>query len=278
MINNENKVKILWGLFALTIIIPILDIILNYFSLFFPFLTILKFVLPIIVLLGHSIFLFGYSKSALLLIPPFIIGLLFEIIGVNFGVVFGGNYWYNPNSLGPIIFGVPVLIPFFWSFFIYTGYLITSSSLVWLNISKPSRLNKKIWLLLLLIIIDGLIVTAIDIFMDPIMVTNNNWTWVNGGTYFGIPIGNFVGWFIVTMISSGIFRGYEYFFPIKKTTLSLSLLLIPTIGYLSLVIIFSILALNLGLYQIVIIGGIVMLPVALINLFLFAKNYDKISK
>ena len=278
MIQDKNKVEILWGLFALTIILPLLDIFLNSINLFLPYLTILKFILPIIVLLWHSFYLFGLLNSALLLMPSFIIGFLFEIIGVNFGIVFGGNYFYNVTSLGPIILGVPILIPFFWSFFIYTGYIITSSFLVWMDIPKPSKINKNIWLVPLLIIIDGLVVVAIDLFMDPIMVSSHNWTWNNGGVYFGIPLGNFVGWFLVTILSTGIFRVYEYYFPIIKSRRTPALLLIPVIGYLSLIIIFSILALNLELYKVTLVGIVIMLPIVLLNLYLFIKKYDKISK
>jgi putative membrane protein len=271
MINNHNKVKIFWVLFGLSVFFPLFDIVLNFFGLYFSVVTILKFCFPILILCLHSIFTFGLFNSILLIIPPFIIGLLFEILGVNFGVVFGGSYFYNPSSLGPMIFNVPVLIPFFWSFFIYTGYLITSSFLVWLNIAKPNTKNKSIWLLLLLIIIDGVIVTAIDIFMDPIMVASKNWTWIGGGVYFGIPLGNFLGWFLVTILSTGIFRVYEYYFPIKKAILSTDLLLIPIVGYIFLALIFSILAFSLGLYIIMAIGLIIMLSIILTNLYLYCK-------
>jgi putative membrane protein len=260
-----------WFLFGVSVALPLLDIILGYFGFSFLLLTILKFCFPIIILLLHSTFIFGLVRSIFLLVPPFVIGLLFEIIGVNFGVVFGGSYFYNASSLGPMVFNVPILIPFFWSFFIYTGYLITSSFLVWLNIDKPNIINKKIGLLLLLIIADGVIVTAIDIFMDPIMVASKNWAWVGGGAYFDIPLGNFFGWFLVAILSTGIFRTYEYFFVNKKVILSSTLLLIPVIGYLFLALIFSILAFSLRLYAIMIIGLIIMLPIVLTNLYLYFK-------
>lgn len=275
MIKDINKLRFFWWLFAISVLLPISDIILNSLGFSFLFLTILKFVLPLIIFCLHAFYIFGFKNALFLLIPSFVTGLLFEIIGVNFGVIFGGTYSYNQTSLGPLIFKVPILIPFFWSFFIYTGYLISSSFLVWLNIEKPSIKNNKKWLLFGLIIFDALVVVAIDLFMDPIMVLSGNWTWVNGGAYFGVPLANFFGWFLVTVISCGFFRCYEYFFPIKKTTSFKSLLLIPVIGYLSLVLLFSILALNLELHILVVIGSLVMLPTALLNLFLYFKSNQK---
>ena len=278
MISDDRKVKILWFLFTLTIIIPIIDFILDSFNIFIPFIAILKFVLPLAILLGHSFLLFGPSRSAWLLIPPFVIGFIFEIIGVNFGVIFGGNYFYNCSLLGPSICGVPPLIPFFWSFFVYTGYLITSSFLVWLKIDKPSVQNKKLGLLFLLIIIDGLIVVAIDLFMDPVMVASNYWTWTSRGFYFGIPLGNFFGWFLIAIIYSGIFRIREYFLPLKKITLAASIWLIPVIGYGGLCLIFLILAVKLQLGVIAIIGLAIMLPIVLLNLFLYLRYHYEIRQ
>jgi len=277
MIRNLIKTYILWGLFALTIIIPLLDIILNSYGLYFLTLTILKFTLPLLLLLWHARLIFGVPRSLLLLLPPFIIGFIFEVLGVNLGVIFGGAYSYNPSSLGPIILGVPILIPFFWSFFVYTAYLITFSTLAWLNINNPKKSNKNFLLLLPLIIVDSLIVVIIDLFMDPVMVGSGNWTWASGGFYFGIPFGNFAGWFLVAFISLAIFRIYEYFFPPLTPNYSQSLLLIPVVGYGLLCLIFTILALNLGLTKVAGIGASLMLPISLINLLLYLKSNQRLK-
>lgn len=267
MISPKNKTYILWGLFYFSAIIPLL----SFVGVSSPYINIIQYCLPLTLLLWHSIWIFGLAKSALLLIPPFIIGLIFEIIGVNFGMLFGGSYFYHPENLGPLLFNVPILIPCFWSFFVYSGYLITSSYLVWLGVDKPSKSKRNIGLLLLLIIIDGLIVVAIDLFMDPIMVASNNWTWISGGSYFGIPLGNFLGWFIVTIISTGIFRVYEFNFPLKITTAPKSILLIPVVGYGLLALLFLVLALSFNLANVAIVGVLIMLPIVLINLFFYAR-------
>ena len=39
--------------------------------------------------------------------------------------------------------------------------------------------------------------TAWDLFLDPQMTTEGYWRWPNGGSYRGVPISNFVGWFVV---------------------------------------------------------------------------------
>jgi uncharacterized membrane protein len=39
--------------------------------------------------------------------------------------------------------------------------------------------------------VGGLIMTAWDLIMDPIMVAGGNWVWDVKGAYFGIPLQNF---------------------------------------------------------------------------------------
>jgi putative membrane protein len=75
--------------------------------------------------------------------------------------------------------------------------------------------NKNI-IILFTILLDGLVVVALDLFMDPIAVKSGDWTWLEGGPYFGIPIGNFIGWFFVVVLAMGTFRAVEYFFPRKE--------------------------------------------------------------
>ena len=38
--------------------------------------------------------------------------------------------------------------------------------------------------------------TAWDLFLDPQMVGEGYWVWARRGLYRGIPLGNFVGWFL----------------------------------------------------------------------------------
>ena len=38
--------------------------------------------------------------------------------------------------------------------------------------------------------------TAWDLFLDPQMVGEGYWRWARPGAYRGIPLGNYVGWFV----------------------------------------------------------------------------------
>jgi putative membrane protein len=41
--------------------------------------------------------------------------------------------------------------------------------------------------------------TAWDLFLDPQMVGEGYWRWLRRGAYRGIPLGNFVGWFVTSL-------------------------------------------------------------------------------
>ena len=44
----------------------------------------------------------------------------------------------------------------------------------------------------------GVIMTAWDVMMDPMMVRGGHWVWEVQGAYFGIPLQNYWGWWLTT--------------------------------------------------------------------------------
>lgn len=51
-------------------------------------------------------------------------------------------------------------------------------------------------------VLTGVIAVILDLFIDPIAVATGYWTWfVKGTVYYGIPLLNFVGWFVLMFLS-----------------------------------------------------------------------------
>jgi uncharacterized membrane protein len=197
-------------------------------------------------------------------------GLISEIIGVNTGLIFGGFYSYQGGSQ-VMLWGVPLVIPLFWGAFIYAGYNISTSFLYWLNKEKPDKYSNNWKTLLFLILLDGLIVVAIDLVMDPLQVQAGNWAWASAGDYYGVPIYNFTGWFAVTVFITGLFRLYEYMNPKPVTNLNVYMYWIPLSGYLLLCLGLIGLTLKANLPQLTAIGLCTMLPITVINFVLFIR-------
>lgn len=96
------------------------------------------------------------------------------------------------------------------------------------------------------------------------------------GAYFGVPIGNFIGWFIVTVLATGFFRLYEYIKPAKVAT-EAYLLLLSVVGYCLMGLGFVASATIYGMYFISVIGIVLFVPVTIINVLLYLKKIRSID-
>jgi len=157
---------------------------------------------PLITLTGFS-FAFlhsgqreGWGRALRLLALVFGVSLLFESIGVATGWVYG-PYHYT-SKLGPMFLGlVPYLIPVAWFMMSYPSFVIADRLV-------PS--DWKRWQRLLSVAaVGGLVMTAWDLIMDPVMVAGGHWVWDTNGVYFGIPLQNFSGWWLTIFTTFALY-------------------------------------------------------------------------
>ena len=279
---KNHRALILWVIFVLIIAIGVSDIAGGFLTTsqgnhsidFARILSGLAFLLAIALLILHASWTLGYGRGIAFIVLAALTGFFFEIIGVNSGTIFGGHYVYQGIG-GLTVLGVPCLISLYWSAFIYAGYNIVSSFLLWVSRDKPRKQGGNVIFLLLLIFLDGLVVASIDVFMEPLQVIAGNWTWPDSGPYYGIPIGNFAGWFVVAIVSTGTFRLFEYLWPQKSNVINKSVFLIPVIGYAALGMLFLFLAIHIQLPKLALTGSMAMFPVVIANLILFFQLEHK---
>jgi uncharacterized membrane protein len=102
-------------------------------------------------------------------------GLAVELVGVHTGLPFG-RYEYT-NRLGPALFGVPVAIAGAW-----TSLLL---------LAREVARNR--------LFAGAALMTAIDLLVDPVASrVLGYWEWRQAGFWFGVPLINFAGWFVVS--------------------------------------------------------------------------------
>jgi putative membrane protein len=138
----------------------------------------------------------------------------------------------------------------------------------------------SIGLVLLLSLIGGLIAVNIDMILDPVSVTPPaiGWVWIGGGPYYGIPISNFIGWFLVAAVAILIFRSYELISS-KSDSSELSVdsyynfYIIPI--YIMYFLFNAVRALELGRIEYVLIGATTMGPFILITILIFMLKMKK---
>jgi len=150
-------------------------------------------IVPIGTLTGFSFCLLhagdrlGWKNTLLLLAFVFGVSLLFESLGVATGLVYG-PYHYT-DKLGLKFLGlVPYLIAVAWFMMMYPS-LVIAEWLIPFSWTGAKRL-------LSIAAIGGMIMTAWDVVMDPIMVAGNYWVWEVQGDFFGVPLQNYWGWWL----------------------------------------------------------------------------------
>lgn len=121
-----------------------------------------------------------------------------ENLSVVTGFPFG--WYYYSVALGPKIVNVPVVIGFA---YFSVGYLAWTIANAILHDADVDR-QPKDWLKLALL--SSFVMVGWDVAMDPLRSTAAGfWVWPNGGGYFGVPLTNFLGWFLTVFIVYGLF-------------------------------------------------------------------------
>lgn len=272
----KNKEKLLWKIFSLIIFFAVIQIVGMSRGVelgeTYPIFKVVFLGLPIVLVILHAMSTLTAGRAIFFLLLAATTGFISEYFGLKYGQFFGTFYTYSPQTT---FLTVPVQVILYWAAFIYTGYGITNSFLIWLHLEKPHLKLGNGLLLIMTIMLDGLFVLAIDLFMDPLEVRQGAWTWINGGPYFGVPIGNFIGWFVVAILASGLFRSFEYFFPLKETKYHKSIFVIPVLCYGLVALSLLGMAIQFQMYELGVLGSILMVPTVLFNLFLFNKYRSK---
>ncbi len=137
---------------------------------------------------GLLILIYSFETRKALIIAGVVVvaAWLVEYIGSHTGFPFGA-YHYT-SALQPQLGGVPILIPLAWLMMLPVSWGI--SSVLVGNRGK-----------LIFLIVNALIFTAWDLFLDPQMVGWGFWVWHDppAFNYFGIPLTNYLGWLLASM-------------------------------------------------------------------------------
>lgn len=112
-----------------------------------------------------------------------------EILGSSTGFPFG-SYAYT-DRLQPQIGHVPVIIPLAW-------FMMAPSA--WAVAYKFRKTP------VLFVLLSALALVAWDLLLDPQMVNWDLWQWDNPSGYFGIPLSNYAGWFLVATLLTVLIR------------------------------------------------------------------------
>jgi len=126
---------------------------------------------------------------------------IFENLGVLTGFPYG--HYYFTDLMGPKLFAVPVLLGVAYVGMAYLSW--TLARITMLNARTPLAGNRVV----LVPLLATFIMVAWDLAMDPVWGTVlHAWIWQQGGTYFGVPVSNFAGWYLTVYV---IYQGFALY-------------------------------------------------------------------
>ncbi|HEU4508102.1 MAG TPA: carotenoid biosynthesis protein [Pyrinomonadaceae bacterium] len=137
-----------------------------------------------------------------------LLGFIAEAVGVHFDVPFGA-YSYT-DALGPRLLGVPLAMAFAWmTLAAYVKQTVAHLGFPW----PMETLVGALWL------------TALDLLIDPLAANQLGfWRWEVSGAYYGVPLINFAGWLLISLLSFIILgKKFERSLPAQLTGISMIL-------------------------------------------------------
>ena len=163
----------------------------------------------------HALLTRGRRTAAALVVVTTGGGFAVEAIGLATGFPFGG-YDYS-GALGPKLAGVPLVIPLAWTWMAWPAWLAAVRLTTGRSVPGPARTGSagtgvapgaRRTVLRVLLAAVGL--AAWDVFLDPQMVSEGYWTWLDSGPTLpgvpGVPISNYLGWLLFAIILMALLR------------------------------------------------------------------------
>jgi putative membrane protein len=149
----------------------------------------------------HGASTYGWRGILFFLVVCLGVSNAFENLSIVTGFPFG---WYHySDAMGPKLFLVPLLIgPGYFG----VGYLSWTLARAILGDEDTTLAGL---LSFATPAIASFIMVSWDLTIDPMMSTiTGNWVWHNGGSYFGVPLGNFLGWYLTVYVFFQCFAWY----------------------------------------------------------------------
>jgi uncharacterized membrane protein len=130
-----------------------------------------------------------------------VVGYVMENVGVLTGFPFGRYYF--TGGMGPKLFVVPVLMG---PAYLGMGYVAWTVARVILTSDNGADRGARA---VTLPLAATFIMVAWNLSFDPALSTfGRYWVWTQGGAYFGVPVSNFLGWYLTNYLIYQLFALY----------------------------------------------------------------------
>ena len=160
--------------------------------------------------------LLGWRRTGVLFGLTWVTAFVCEFSSTRVGIPFG-DYYYTASTVGEELYiaNVPFMDSLSFTFLLYASYCLA----LWFVLpfpASPQRLGRQLLaresLSWPVVGLTCLFFTWIDIVIDPVALRGERWFlgkiygYPDPGVYFGVPLANFVGWFVVGLIAMTGYR------------------------------------------------------------------------
>ncbi len=160
--------------------------------------------------------LLGWKRTGVLFGTTWLTALVCEWLSTRVGFPFG-DYYYTASTVGAELYiaNVPFMDSLSFTFLLYASYTLA----LWFFLPFQSSSSSSRRSLLVreplswpVIGLTGLLFMLLDVVIDPVALRGERWFlgqiygYPDPGVYFGVPLVNFAGWFVVGVIAMAGYR------------------------------------------------------------------------
>ena len=161
--------------------------------------------ISILVMTVHAVIALGWAEAAIFAATCLAITFAMENLGATTGFPFG-RYAFLVGAGLPYIGVIPIIVGPLYFGMGYASWVIAN-----LLVSSQVQRPHTRYALFAVPLIAAFVMTQWDVVMDPSGSTlGKAWVWYDGGGYFGVPLSNFLGWFLVTWLYFQAFAIFAY--------------------------------------------------------------------
>lgn len=155
-----------------------------------------------------SIKRWGWKRSLVWLVSGYFIAWLSEYSSIHINFPYGEYHYIYENLQGELLVaGVPFFDSLSYPFLIFAGYTTAEFMLRW---TRDERRGTKFGVASIVhrlssVVLGALLTMLLDVIIDPIATMGDKWFlgkihfYAHPGWYFGVPMTNFGGWFLVSL-------------------------------------------------------------------------------
>jgi len=166
--------------------------------------TLLMFVGGVLMLLVHGMRRYGAKGLLIFSALAAVVSVTLENTSINTGFPFGWYHYAITAATRVRIIDAPLAVA---PVYIAVGYLAWTIGNVLLGFADE-RLDRR-FNVIALPLVSTFIMVQFDVVQDPATSTFAHiWTWHHGGGLFGVPLSNFLGWYLTCWIFMQLFTLY----------------------------------------------------------------------